>query len=97
MKILIVDDHALIRTALRGVLAQLDAHVTMLEASDGQSAFDLIEAHPDLDLVLLDLNLPGKHGLDALAELRTRHPALPVVVLSSEHDRASVTQALDQA
>jgi DNA-binding NarL/FixJ family response regulator len=95
MKILVVDDHALIRTALRGVLAQLEGGVTMLEASDCRSAFDLVEAQPDLDLVLLDLNLPGKHGLAALEELRTRYPALPVVVLSSANDRASVMQALD--
>src|SRR3982750_2756200 len=95
MKILVVDDHALIRTALRGVLAQLDGGLTLLEASDCRSAFDLIEAQPDLDLVLLDLNLPGKHGLAALEELRTRYPALPVVVLSSANDRASVMQALD--
>src|SRR3982751_2490541 len=95
MKILVVDDHALIRTALRGVLGQLDGGLTMLEASDCRSAFDLIEAQPDLDLVLLDLNLPGKHGLAALEELRTEYPALPVVVLSSANDRASVMQALD--
>jgi DNA-binding NarL/FixJ family response regulator len=95
MKILTVDDHALIRTALRGVLGQLDGGLTMLEASDCRSAFDLIDRQPDLDLVLLDLNLPGKHGLAALEELRTRYPALPVVVLSSANDRASVMQALD--
>ena len=96
MKILVVDDHALIRTALRGVLAELDRDVEILEAGDCRSAFDLVETHPDLDLVLLDLNLPGVHGLAALEELRVRHPALPVVVLSSASDRASVTQALDQ-
>ena len=95
MKILVVDDHALIRTALRGVLGQLDGGLSMLEASDCRSAFALIEAQPDLDLVLLDLNLPGKHGLDALEELRARYPALPVVVLLSANDRASVMQALD--
>ena len=95
MKVLVVDDHTLIRTALRGVLGQLDGGLTMLEASDCRSAFEQIEAHPDLDLVLLDLNLPGKHGLAALEELRTSYPALPVVVLSSANDRASVMQSLD--
>jgi DNA-binding NarL/FixJ family response regulator len=96
MKILVVDDHALIRTALRGVLGELGRDITVLEASDCRGAFGLIEAQPDLDLVLLDLNLPGVHGLAALEELRTRHPALPVVVLSSANDRASVMQALDR-
>jgi DNA-binding NarL/FixJ family response regulator len=96
MKVLVVDDHALIRTALRGLLGQLDRDVTVLEASDCRSAFELIEKQSDLDLVLLDLGLPGTHGLAALEELRANHPALPVVVLSSANDRASVTQALDQ-
>jgi DNA-binding NarL/FixJ family response regulator len=96
MKILVVDDHALIRTALRGILGELDRDVTVFEAGDFRSAFDLIDAQPDLDLVLLDLNLPGMHGLAALDSLRARHPALPVVVLSSANDRASVTGALDQ-
>ena len=96
MKILVVDDHALIRTALRGVLGQLERNTTVLEAADCVRAFDLIRTEPDLDLVLLDLNLPGKHGLDALAELRTRHPELPIVVLSSSNDRESVMRALDQ-
>src|SRR6185503_4708201 len=59
-------------------------------------AFDVLEAELDLDLVLLDLHLPGRHGLDALGELRTRYPALPVVVLSSSNDRESVMRALDQ-
>ena len=95
MKILVVDDHALIRTALRGVLGELGRDITVLEAGDCRGAFALIEEQPDLDLVLLDLNLPGVHGLAALEELRTRHPALPVVVLSSANDRASVAQALD--
>jgi DNA-binding NarL/FixJ family response regulator len=66
-----------------------------VEASDCRTAFDLIAAHPDLDLVLLDLNLPDTHGFAALEALRARYPALPVVVLSSANDRASVMQALD--
>lgn len=48
MKILVVDDHALIRTALRGVLGQLDGGLTLLEESDCRSAFDLIEAQPTI-------------------------------------------------
>jgi DNA-binding NarL/FixJ family response regulator len=96
VKILVVDDHALIRSALRGVLAALGRDVAVFEAADPRGAFDLIEMQPDLDLVLLDLGLPGMHGLTALKELRARHPALPVVVLSSTNDRASVTAALDE-
>jgi DNA-binding NarL/FixJ family response regulator len=67
----------------------------MCEASDCRRAFELIDAHADLDLVLLDLNMPGRSGFDALAEMRTRYPALPVVVLSSVNDRETVMRALD--
>jgi DNA-binding NarL/FixJ family response regulator len=95
MKVLIVDDHALIRDALRRVLEQLEREVTVFEAGDCGQAFRVIEAQPDLDLVLLDLNLPGMHGLAALTELRTRYPAVSVVVVSAANDRVSVTQALD--
>jgi len=95
MKVLVVDDHALIRDALRRVLEQLEREVTVFEAGDCGQAFRVIEAQPDLDLVLLDLNLPGMHGLAALTELRTRYPAVSVVVVSAANDRVSVTQALD--
>ena len=95
MDVLIVDDHALIRDALRRVLEQLGREVTVFEAGDCDRAFALIEAQPELELVLLDLNLPGMHGLAALGELRTRYPAVSVVVISAAEDRASVTQALD--
>ncbi len=95
MEVLIVDDHALIRDALRCVLEQLGREVTVFEAGDCGRAFALIEAQPELELVLLDLNLPGMHGLAALGELRTRYPAVSVVVISAAEDRASVTQALD--
>jgi DNA-binding NarL/FixJ family response regulator len=95
MEVLIVDDHALIRDALRRVLEQLGREVTVFEAGDCDRAFALIEAQPELELVLLDLNLPGMHGLAALGELRTRYPAVSVVVISAAEDRASVTQALD--
>ena len=95
MKVLVVDDHALIRDALRRVLEQLEREVTVFEAGDCGQAFRVIEAQPDLDLVLLDLNLPGMQGLAALTELRTRYPAVSVVVVSAANDRVSVTQALD--
>jgi DNA-binding NarL/FixJ family response regulator len=95
MKVLVVDDHALIRDALRRVLEQLEREVTVFEAGDCGQAFRVIEAQPDLDLVLLDLNLPGMQGLAALTELRTRYPAVSIVVVSAANDRVSVTQALD--
>lgn len=66
MKILIVDDHPLIREAVRHVLVQLDRDVQVFDADDCAAAADQILAHQDLDLVLLDLSLPGSSGLSAL-------------------------------
>jgi Response regulator containing a CheY-like receiver domain and an HTH DNA-binding domain len=95
MKILVIDDHVLIREALRGVLAELKDAVSVLEACDYHQAKPLIEQHADLNLVLLDLNLPDRDGFSVLTELRERYPAISVVVLSALQDRASVTRALD--
>jgi DNA-binding NarL/FixJ family response regulator len=95
MKILIVDDHALIRDALQGVLKKLQRGVTVLEASDSQQAMDIIASNPDINLILLDLTLPDRNGLLVLAELRERYPAISVVVLSALQDRANVQKVLD--
>jgi DNA-binding NarL/FixJ family response regulator len=95
MKILIVDDHALIRDALRGVLKELKDAATVVEAADSRQALRLTGENPDLGLVLLDLNLPDRSGFDLLAELRGRHPAMSVVVLSALSDRDSVAKALE--
>jgi DNA-binding NarL/FixJ family response regulator len=95
MKILVVDDHALIREALCGVLKELkrDAHV--LEASDCRQAMALVEANADIKLILLDLTLPDRDGYLVLAEWRERYPQVPVVVLSALQDRTNVVKALD--
>jgi DNA-binding NarL/FixJ family response regulator len=95
MKILVVDDHVLIRDALRGVLKELKSEADVLEASDCRQAMALIaENADDLGLILLDLGLPDRDGFSALAEVRERYPAICVVVLSGQHDHASVVKAL---
>lgn len=94
MKILVVDDHPLVRDAIAGLLAQLDAAVTILEACDCTSALELARVHTDIDLVVLDLHLPGTRGFDALDLFRRDQPAMPVVILSMVHDRQSVLQAI---
>ena len=95
MKILVVDDHVLIREALRGVLRELDGAATILEASGGAAAMHLIEGHGDLGLVLLDLTLPDCDGFSLLAGIREYHPGVSIVVMSALQDRATVTRALD--
>jgi DNA-binding NarL/FixJ family response regulator len=95
MKILVVDDHALIREALRGVLKELKPDAEVLGASNCRQAMQIVTSQADIGLILLDLNLPDRDGLSALAELREHHPAVSVVVLSAAHDRANVLKALD--
>ena len=95
MKILIVDDHALIRDAMQGVLKKLKRGAVVLEASDSRQAMETIASHADVNLILLDLNLPDRDGFEVLAELRERCPAIAVVVMSAMQDRANVTKVLD--
>jgi DNA-binding NarL/FixJ family response regulator len=95
VEILVVDDHALIREALRGVLKEVKGDAIVLEASSCSQAMQVIAGHPDLDLILLDLNLPDRDGFSVLTELGERYPAISVVVLSAQQDRGSVVRALD--
>jgi DNA-binding NarL/FixJ family response regulator len=95
MKVLAVDDHVLIRESLRGVLRELSPEVTIVEGTDARETRRLVAEHPDLALILLDLNLPDSDGFEVLAELRERHPTIPIIVLSGHHDRANVVRALE--
>src|SRR5262245_26730687 len=95
MKFLVVDDHALIRDAMRGVLKELRDEAVVLEAASARQAMDLIPQHPDLALILLDLRLPARDGIEALGELRELYPAISVVMLSAFNDRDNVVRALD--
>jgi DNA-binding NarL/FixJ family response regulator len=95
VKVLICDDHEVFRAGLRLVLADLADEVELLEAEDGAAALALADAHPDLDLVLLDLGMPGVDGWDGLRRFRAGHPALPVVVVSASDDGATVRRVLE--
>ena len=95
MKFLVVDDHELIREAMRGALKQLDGDAAILEAADSRQAMPLIEENADLDLILLDLNLPDRDGFSVLVELRKTYPAISVVVMSAQQDHDSVVKALN--
>jgi DNA-binding NarL/FixJ family response regulator len=94
MKILVVDDHPLILSALVSLLPQLDRPVSVWGAVDRDETYAMLAAHPDIKLVLLDLALPGTRGLDLLGRLRRDFPRLPIAVLSATHDRGTVESAL---
>jgi DNA-binding NarL/FixJ family response regulator len=95
MKILLIDDHVLIREALQGILKELRPDATVLEASNCSQGMRLAEEHADLEVILLDLNLPDGDGFNLLAELRELYPAVSIVVLSATNDRDKVMRALD--
>lgn len=94
MKILLVDDHPLIHVAVRHVLSSLEFSVEILTASRCDAGMDIAAVHEDLDLALLDLNLPGLSGIAGLKAWRQKFPAVPVVVLSVADDRATVLAAM---
>ena len=96
MKILVVDDHVLMREALRGVLKELKGDAAVIvEAPDSRQAMRQIEQNPDVELVLLDLGLPDRDGFEILTELAERYPTISVVVHSAHQDRERVMKALD--
>jgi DNA-binding NarL/FixJ family response regulator len=94
MKYLVVDDHALIRDAMRGVLRDLDAQAVVLEAASGAAADASLAAHADVDLVLLDLHLPDADGMDVLTAIGRTRPGTAVVMLSGEIDQDRIQRAL---
>jgi DNA-binding NarL/FixJ family response regulator len=96
LKILVVDDHALIREGLRQVLKGLDSEVEVLEAGSCTRAFELALMHVDLDLVLLDYHLPDMNGLQALDVFARKVPELPIIVLSGSVNPKIMQQVMNK-
>ena len=94
MKLLIVDDHAILREGLAAMLRQAGPDTEVLQASASADGLRLAETHADLDAVFLDLEMPGGGGMSAIPEFGKRRPELPVIVLSSSEDPRDVRRAL---
>ena len=96
MKILLVDDHALFREGMRYVLQQLNGGVSsILEAGNFSEGLKLAEAHPELDLALLDLNMPGSEGPLSIKHFHRCCPHIPIVVVSGEESYAVMEKAMN--
>ena len=93
--ILIADDHPLFREALRGVALRLLPGALIREAENAEALYAMVDAEPDADLLLLDLNMPGTHGFSALVHLRAVHPQLPVAMVSAREEPEVMRRALD--
>ena len=87
LRVLIADDHPLIREGLRSVAAVAFDNCEVFEASSLDELIALVEQEGDFDLVLLDLQMPGANGFSGLEALRNRFPALPVAVVSAASDQ----------
>jgi two-component system, NarL family, nitrate/nitrite response regulator NarL len=93
MKLLIVDDHPLVRDGLAAFLRHASPNCVVLQANDSIEGLDALERHPDLDVAVVDLAMPGISGMTMIREFSDRRPALPVVVLSSSEDPDDVRLA----
>ena len=96
MRVLLVDDHPLILSALRHIIHGLDASIQVLTAENPHDTFALLAVDAEVDLVLLDLNLgQAVDGFAVLADLREYHPALPVVVVSATERLSDMVRVID--
>ena len=96
VKILIVDDHGLVREGLQAILSRSELFAQCVEAWDAATLWSQLQQHADIDLVLMDIQLPETSGLSLLADITQRFPRLPVVMLSADHDAGIVQHSLEQ-
>lgn len=94
VRLLIIDDHPLFRDALHAAVHSAHPEAETHEAHSLSQALDLLTANPAYDLALLDLNMPDVQGFDGLLQLRTRHPRLPVIVVSGHEEQKIISEAL---
>lgn len=94
LKIILIEDHALVREGMAQLVRQLEDEVEVLEAATADAGTALLEQSPDLDMVVLDLSLPGMDGLSWLKIARRRFPAVPVVVVSAHDDSETIRKVM---
>ena len=94
MKILLVDDHALFRDGMQYVLRKLDEQVEILDVGNFPDALNAARDNPDLDLVLLDLDMPGSEGAASVKLFTTSYPDVPVVIVSGTDQRDDIEKVM---
>ncbi len=95
MKVLYADDHWITRSAARHLIDRLESGSELLEAADFRQALDIASANPDLDLILLDLLMPGMKRFEGLRAMRECLPQVPVVVMSAIEDRDEILRCIE--
>jgi DNA-binding NarL/FixJ family response regulator len=94
MKILVVDDHSLITDALSVLFLDLDPEAEVLTTRTAEGGMEMLNAHPDLDLVVLDLGMPGVSGTSLLEAMVAHSPEMKILVLSGQQDSRNVMRVL---
>ncbi|MDH3335327.1 MAG: response regulator transcription factor [Rhodospirillaceae bacterium] len=95
MRILIADDHKLFRAGLVLVLKQLGDDLDISEAGTGSEAIEIATADPCPELILMDLDLPGMNGLEALSAINEVNADIPIVILSAMEDQVTISRAME--
>ncbi len=95
MKILVAGDHAVFRVGLVYLVQRLDPEAEILEASDYAEALDIAEREEDMNLILVDLLMPGSDGYSGLSSLRDRARAVPIIVVSARENPSDIQASLD--
>lgn len=95
LKVLIADDHSLVREGLKIALTGLPSRTVPVEAASAADVRSAMSVHPDIDLVILDLQMPGVNDLELLTELCNTRPELPVVVVSANEDARVMQRAIE--
>ena len=95
LNIVVADDHPLFRGALKQALSGLDAEINFFECGSLDDTKTLLNADHDLDLVLLDLSMPGTTGLSGLVTLKSLAPLTPIAIVSASDDAGTIRRALD--
>ena len=93
--VIVADDHPLFRTAIKEAMQASQGETTFLEANSFETLQKLVDKNPDVDLVLLDLHMPGVSGFAGLVYLCKRYPSVPVVIISANEDPLVIQRALD--
>lgn len=86
IRLLIADDHTLLREGLKQLLSMTDDIIVGGEAANGEETLEALKANSEIHLLVLDISMPGTSGIDLIAKIRADHPALPILVLSMHNE-----------
>ena len=95
MKILQADDHPLVREGIRQIFLRMEEPVEFLEAARLDDVLALLPNHPDIDLILLDLSMPGVDGFEGYYRIEESNPSVPIAILSASESLKDINRAIE--